>query len=120
MFVRLCSDGLFDLANNVLDFTCILFSHAISFKIGVLDDLAGLLFDCACRFVKLACRLVLCAGFHYDSLLFAVIGFGSSRSFEISLRHEHLKQAATVFQRIAFAERQALQWLVSNGKVGNF
>ena len=43
MLIRLCSDSLFNLADDVLNFSGILFSSAISFKVGVLRELAGLL-----------------------------------------------------------------------------
>jgi hypothetical protein len=69
MLIRLCSDSLFNLADNLLNFSGILFSSAISFQVGVLGNLAGLLLDCAFDFVKLACCLIVRAGFHYDFLL---------------------------------------------------
>ena len=75
MRVRLFSDSLFNLADSLLNFPDILFSSAISFQVGVLGKLAGLLLDCAFDFVKLACCLIVRAGFHRDSLLCLVVGF---------------------------------------------
>src|ERR1017187_1429679 len=64
LLIRLCSDSLFNLADNLLNFSDILFSSAISFQVGVLGNLAGLLLDCAFDFMKLACCLIVRAGFH--------------------------------------------------------
>src|ERR1039458_8653833 len=86
MLIRLCSDSLFNLADSLLNFSGILFSSAISFQVGVLGKFAGLLLDCAFDFVKLACCLIVRAGFHYDSLLCLVVGFCWLRSIESSLR----------------------------------
>ena len=43
--MRLGSDSLFDLADNVLDFAGVLFGHSVVFELSVLDNLAGLLLD---------------------------------------------------------------------------
>src|ERR1039457_822803 len=67
--ICLCSDSLFNLADSLLNFSGILFSSDISFQVGVLGKLAGLLLDCAFDFVKLACCLIVRARFHHDSLL---------------------------------------------------
>src|ERR1035437_1358206 len=75
MLIRLCSDSLFKLADSLLNFSGILFSSAISFQVGLLGKLAGLLLDCAFDFVKLACCLIFGAGFHHDYLLGLVVGF---------------------------------------------
>ena len=75
MLIRLCSESLFNLADNLLNFSGILFSSAISFPVGVLGNLAGLLLDCAFDFVEIACCLIVRAGFHHDSLLCYVVGF---------------------------------------------
>jgi hypothetical protein len=69
--MRLLSHSLFNLADNVLHFPGILFSFAISRQVGIAGKFAGLLFDCAFDFVKLACCLILRARFHHDSLLCA-------------------------------------------------
>src|ERR1019366_1394456 len=79
MLIRLCSDSLFN-------FSGILFSSAISFQVGVLGKLAGLLLDCALDFVKLACCLIVRARFHHDSLLCSVVAFGSLKFVNVSLR----------------------------------
>ena len=52
--MRLLSNSLFNLAGNVLDFSGILFSPAISLQVGVAGNFAGRLLDCAFDFVKLA------------------------------------------------------------------
>ena len=75
MLVRLFSDSLFNLADNFLNFSGILFSSAISFQVGVFGKLARLLLDCAFDFVEIACCLIVRAGFHHDSLLLLVVGF---------------------------------------------
>src|SRR5664279_4525491 len=73
MLIRLCSYSLFNLADDVLNFSSVLFSHAISFQVGVLRELAGLLLDCAFDFVKLAGCLIFCARFHRGSLLCSIV-----------------------------------------------
>ena len=78
--MRLLSNSLFNLTDGVLNFSCVLFSNAISFQVGVLRDLAGLLLDCAFDFVKVACCLIFCARFHRDSLLCSVIVVDSLKS----------------------------------------
>ena len=83
MLFRLCSNGFFNLADGVLDFSGILFSSAISLQIGVLRDLAGRLPDYAFDFVKLACCLIVCARFHHDSLFCSVVAFNSLRSKDV-------------------------------------
>jgi hypothetical protein len=65
--------SLFNPADDVLNFSGVLFSNAISFEVGVIRDLAGLLLDCAFDFVKLAGCLVFCARFHRGSLLYSVV-----------------------------------------------
>src|SRR5664279_300140 len=80
MLIRLCSYSLFNLADDVLNFSGVLFSNAISFQVGVLRDLAGLLLDCSFDFVKLAGCLIFCARFHCGSLLCSVVVVDSLRS----------------------------------------
>ena len=80
MWMRLLSYGLFNLAGNVLDFSCILFSPAISLQIRVVGHFPGLLLDCAFDFVKLAGCLIFCAWFHHDFLLCSLVAFGSLKS----------------------------------------
>ena len=63
MLIRLFSDSLFNLADNFLNFSVILFSSAVSFQVGVLGKLAGVLLDCAFDFVKRACCLIVRARF---------------------------------------------------------
>jgi hypothetical protein len=84
--VRLRSDSFFNLADDALDFAGILLNHAIPFEFRIVREFADLLLHCAFQFVKLAYRLILHAGFYHDSLLCSVMGFGSLRSIEISLR----------------------------------
>ena len=69
MVVRLLSNSLFNLADNVLHFSGILFSLAVSRQVGVVGMFAGLLSDCAFELVKLACCLIFRAQFRHDSLL---------------------------------------------------
>ena len=69
MLVRLFSDSLFNLADNFLNFSGILFSSAVNFQVWVFGKLARLLLDCAFDFVEIACCLIVRAGFHHDSLL---------------------------------------------------
>ena len=69
MLVRLFSDSLFNLADSLLNFSGIIFSLAVSRQVRVAGKFAGLLLDCAFDFVKLACCLIVRAGFHHDSLL---------------------------------------------------
>src|ERR1035441_146654 len=80
MVMRLLSNSLFNLTDGVLNFSCVLFSNAISFQVAVLRDLASLLLDCAFDFVKVACCLIFCARFHRDSLLCLVIVVDSLKS----------------------------------------
>src|SRR5664279_1159609 len=80
MLIRLCSYSLFNLADDVLNFSCVLFSNAISFQVGVLRDLAGLLLDCAIDFVKVAGCFIFCARFYRDSLLCSVVVVDSLKS----------------------------------------
>src|ERR1035441_3872886 len=80
MVMRLLSNSLFNLTDGVLNFSCVLFSNAISFQVGVLRDLADLLLDCAFDFVKVACCLIFCARFHRDSLLCSVVVVDSLKS----------------------------------------
>src|ERR1019366_3746522 len=82
MLIRLCSDSLFNLADSLLNFSGILFCSAISCQVGVLGKLAGLLLDCAFDFVKLACCLIVRAGFHRGSLLCSVVVVDSLKSMD--------------------------------------
>src|SRR5271166_2736118 len=69
MLIRLLSDGLFNLADPVLNFAGILFSPALGFQVGVLGKLADFLLDCSFGFAKLACCLIVRARFHHEFLL---------------------------------------------------
>src|ERR1017187_2847582 len=82
MLIRLCAYSLFNLADDVLNFSGVLFSNAISFQVGVLRELAGLLLDCAFDFVKLTCCLIFCARFHRGSLLCSVVVVDSLKSMD--------------------------------------
>ena len=104
MLIRLCSDSLFNLADNFLNFSGILFSSAISFQVGVLGKLAGLLLDCAFDFVKLACCLIVRARFHHDSLLCLVVGFNLWRPIESSLRLERLRPGKDLFWEVSLPD----------------
>jgi hypothetical protein len=50
--MRLLSNSLFNLAYKVLNFSGVPFSITISFQVGVLRELAGLMLDCAFDFVN--------------------------------------------------------------------
>src|ERR1035438_5857402 len=82
MLIRLCSYGLFKLADHVLNFPDTLFSSAIIFQVGVLGNFADFLLDCPFDFVELACRLIFRAWFHHDLLLCSVVGFNELRPIE--------------------------------------
>jgi len=56
LVIRLCPDGLLDLAYPLLSFAGILFSSAVSFQVGVFGKLARLLLDCAFDSSSTPCR----------------------------------------------------------------
>src|ERR1035437_3585422 len=104
MVMRLLSNSLFNLTDGVLNFSCVLFSNAISFQVGVLRDLAGLLLDSAFDFVKVAGCLIFCARFHRVSLLCLVVGFNLLRSIESSLRLECLRPGGDLFREVSLPD----------------
>ena len=106
MLIRLCSDSLFNLADSLLNFSGILFSSAISFQVGVLGKLAGLLLDCAFDFVKLACCLIVRAGFHYDSLLCSVVVVDSLKSMDGYLHLDYLRPGKAFIGEISLSDAE--------------
>jgi hypothetical protein len=104
MVMYLLSYSLFNLAGNVLDFSGILFSSAISLQVRVAGKFAGLLPDCAFDFVKLACRLIVRAQFHYDSLLCSVVAFGSLKFVNVSLRLDCLRPGKALFGKVSLPD----------------
>src|ERR1017187_6820849 len=91
MLVRLFSDILFNLADNFLNFSVILFGSAVIFQVGVSSKLARLLLDCAFDFVEIACCLIVRARFHHDSFLCSAVGFNQLRFIESPLPVECLR-----------------------------
>ncbi len=85
MLIRLFAYGLFDLADDALNLSRVLFSSPIGFQVGVIGKFADFLFDCSFDFVDLAGCLIVRAHFHHDSFLCRVVGFNQLGSFESSL-----------------------------------
>src|ERR1039457_1737536 len=106
MVMRLLSYSLFNLANNVLDFSGILFSSAISLQVRVAGKFAGLLLDYAFDFVEFAGCFIFCAWFHHDSLLCSVVAFGSLKSVDVSLHLDCLRPGMALFGGVSLPDAE--------------
>jgi hypothetical protein len=96
--IDLFAYSLFNLADDVLNFSGVFFSNAISFQVGVLRELAGLLLDCAFDFVKIAGCLIFCARFHRDSLFCSVVVVDSLKSMDGYSHLDCLRPGKTLFE----------------------
>jgi hypothetical protein len=106
MLIRLGSYSLFNLADDVLNFSGVLFSNAISFQVGILRELAGLLLDCAFDFVKLAGCLIFCARFHRGSLLCSVVVVDSLKSMDGYSHLDCLRPGKTLFGEVSLPDAE--------------
>jgi len=104
--MRLLSDSLFNLADDVLNFSCVLFSNAISFQVGVVRELASLLLDCAFDFVKVTGCLIFCARFHRDSLLCSVVVVDSLKSMGGYSHLDCLRPGKTLFGEVSLPDSE--------------
>jgi hypothetical protein len=115
MAMRLLSDSLLNLADNVLYFSGILFSSAVSLQVGVAGKFAGLLPDCAFDFVKLARCLIFCARFHHDSLLCSVVVVDSLRCIEGYSHRDCPRLGKALFGKASLPDRALYRPLSING-----
>ena len=104
--MRLLSNSPFNLADDVLNFSGVLFSNAISFQVGVLRDLAGLLLDCAFDFVKRAACFIFCARFHHDSLLCSVVVVDSLKSMDGYSHLDCLRPGKTLIGEVSLSDAE--------------
>jgi len=109
--------SLFNLADDVLNFSGVLFNNAISFQVGVIRDLAGLLLDCAFDFVKLAGCLIFCARFHRGSLLYSVVVVDSLKSMDGYLHLDCLQPRKALIGEVFMSDAGPCFRLVSDYRI---